>query len=590
MIDFFPVYLDIKDLLEVFDPKTYAYKLLSEDESLNFVLTDLEALNSGYYLRGDDSDLKIPTDLGKADTFPLNKYGSFLNNHPSKPGFLEGIKGGKKGVILLEGKKVSNKPLELAVLDANQNTVFSMKLNLNLSGIEQMFRHKNLTPVAYTDLAPGPGSKAGELDRLDAPKCPDVECLGADPQNIKNFVFLHGYNVNGQEARGWQSEMFKRMFWSGSRAKFWGVTWYGWDTQEIPILGSLPFTRNYHINVEHAFDTVPALRNFLRVNVPGEITLAAHSLGNMVVSSMLTEYSAGWDNSRQIKNYFMLDAAVAAEAYGSRDDNNETEMNKDTVTNPNMIHPDWVAYKKELWATEWHLLFKGASPIDNRESLTWRNIFTKRPTSVKYYNFFSQGEEVLDEHEGELIVSDVIKQFKETGIYTWALQEKLKGKAPVDGILGSDYGGWGFNNAWDVFDVNIMDVRRRTPSEAAGIESPLLRTMPFFLPGNETDLYREETGSNYALQNKIRLLADAIPARTLAAGKRAVPSLLKDESNEEVNFDMQTLYKTKIKGVVYWPRGGLFQRDNWRHGDAREVAYTYVFTLFDKFVELGGLK
>jgi hypothetical protein len=317
--------------------------------------------------------------------------------------------------------------------------------------------------------------------------------------------------------------------------------------------------------------------------------LAAHSLGNMVVSSMLTEYSAGWDNSRQIKNYFMLDAAVAAEAYGSRDDNNEAEMNKDTVTNPNMIHPDWTSYKKELWATEWHLLFKNQSPADNRELLTWRNIFAKRPSTVNYYNFYSQGEEVLDEHEGELKFPDVIEQFMQTGIYTWALQEKLKGKSPVNGILGSNYGGWGFNNAWDVFDVNIMEMRRRTPAEAAGIESPLLRAMPFYLKGNESTLFDEVTGSNYAIQNKIRLLADVIPARTLAAGKDSVKGLPKD-----VNFDMQTTFKTikKINGkdIVFWPRGGLFQRDNWRHGDAREIAYSYVYSLFDKFVSFGGLK
>ncbi len=583
LIDFFPVYLDIKSLLYAFDPAKYAYKLISEDESINFVITDLEALHADYYLRGDDNNLEIPVKLGNADTIRIHKDGSFLDY-----AFLDRIKNGGKGVILIEGRKESTKPFELVIYDSNQNNVWTLSLNLSLSGVEQMFRHKNLTSVIYTDVAPGPGSKAGELSRDKAPNCPDVECLGTDPQNIKNFVFLHGYNVNGQEARGWHSEMFKRMFWTGSKARFWGVTWDGWDTQEIPYVGSLPFTRNYHINVEHAFATAPALRGFLLNTVDGDITLAGHSLGNMVVSFALTDDNAGgWNANGKIKSYFMLDAAVAAEAYGSRDDNNEVEMDKDTVTNPNMIYPDWTAYKKELWASEWHLLFKGANPTDNREALTWRNIFAKRPMNVKYYNFFSQGEEVLDKHEEELNVVDLIKQWKQTGIYTWALQEKLKGKATVDGVLGSDYGGWGFNNEWDVFDVNIMNVRRRTPSEAADIQTTLLRTMPFFIVGNEVDLYNDASGSDYALRNRIRLLADAIPARTLAAGKQMVSEL---GQIDKFNFDMQTTYKTKIKGVVYWPRGGLFQRDNWRHGDAREVAYSYVYLLFDKFVGLGGLK
>ncbi len=599
LIDFFPVHLDIRDLLRTYDPKKYVYTIKSADASLNFAFTDLGVLHSSYYLTGNDVNLDIPITLGNAATFPVIAIGTQLVDTLNSPTFLEKILVNRgKGIILLEGKKESIAPLELEVLDVNQKIVFSMKLNLNMSGVEKMFRHKNLTPVIYTEVAPGPGSKAGELDRLVAPNCPDIECLGADPQNIKNFVFLHGYNVNGQQARGWHSEMFKRLFWSGSKARFWGVTWYGWDTQEIPLVGSVPFTRNYHINVEHAFDTVPALRNFLRVDVPGEVTLAAHSLGNMVVSSMLTEYSVGWDNSQQIKNYFMLDAAVAAEAYGSRDDNNEAEMNKDTVTNPNMIHPDWTAYKKELWASEWHLLFKGASPIDNRELLTWRNIFAKRPANVKYYNFFSQGEEVLDEHKDELKVSDLIKQWKQAGIYTWALQEKLKGKAPVDGILGSDYGGWGFNlddqeyYFWGIAgDPPVAAKLPIFPENAATLKPQQLRIRPFFSLGNESILFDEASGSNYAAQNKIRLLADAIPARTLAAGKQMVTEL---GQINKFNFDMQATYKTtkKVNGqyVVFWPRGGLFQRDNWRHGDAREVAYSYVYSLFDKFVSLGGMK
>ncbi|MHB8881819.1 MAG: alpha/beta hydrolase family protein [Thermodesulfovibrionales bacterium] len=291
LIDFFPVYLDIKDLLNAFDPGSYSYKLQSEDESLNFVLTNLEALNAGYYLRGDDNNLDIPLGLGSAVKFAVNKAGVLLI-----PTFLDGIKGGKKGVILLEGKKTSTRPLELAIYDSNQVRVISLTLNLSLSGVEQMFRHKNLSKVVNPDLAPGPGSIAGEIDRLEVPKnCPDVECTGINSINGKNFVFIHGYGNNGQEARGRQVEIFKRMFWSGSKAKFYGVTWYGWDSQLAGV------TMNFHINVQHAFATVPALKDFLYNDVSGEVTIAAHSLGNMIVSAMLTDNAAGWDASKKSK-------------------------------------------------------------------------------------------------------------------------------------------------------------------------------------------------------------------------------------------------------------------------------------------------
>jgi hypothetical protein len=105
---------------------------------------------------------------------------------------------------------------------------------------------------------------------------------------------------------------------------------------------------------------------------------------------------------------------------------------------------------------------------------------------------------------------------------------------------------------------------------------------------NEVDLYREETGSNYALQNKIRLLADAFPARTLAAGKNQVASLLKDETTEEVNFDMQEKFKTRKLSGIYWPADR--NPKNWRHNDIKKVAYLYLYQLYDKFVGNVGLK
>ncbi|MHB8881818.1 MAG: hypothetical protein ACYC69_09980 [Thermodesulfovibrionales bacterium] len=281
----------------------------------------------------------------------------------------------------------------------------------------------------------------------------------------------------------------------------------------------------------------------------------------------------------------MMDAAVAAEAYGTDDDNNYPEL-IEAGTNPDMTHPSWNGYNKRLWASEWHLLFDDA---DNRKNLTWRNIFKNRPASVTYYNFYSQGEEVLDIHKNEPNILD-IGIFIQKGRYAWALQEKLKGDVILNTVLGSNYGGWGFNLT-DYYDKDwyllTQEYKVIQPAATYNIGNVKLRMVPFFLKGNETDLYREETGSNYALRNRLRLLAEAVPARTLAAGKKEVPAF-KDLNRD---FDMQTSYKTtKNNGtVVYWPssRGS---EDNWRHGDAREVAYSYVYSLFDKFVQLGVLK
>ncbi|MBI5074279.1 MAG: alpha/beta hydrolase [Nitrospirae bacterium] len=573
LIDFFPVYLDIKSVLKAFDPSKHKYVLKSEDASLNFVFTDIEAQHTGYYLTGDDNNLNIPVKLGSAVSYPISATGRELVDPYSITPFLEKITSStaesSKGIILLEGKKESITPLELAVLDANQKIVFSMKLNLNMAGVEKMFRHKNLTSELYKDVAPGPDSKSGEEDRLSTPNCPDVECMGADPQKIKSFVYIHGYGNNGQEARGRQVEIFKRMFWSGSKAKFYGVTWYGWDSQVAGV------TRNFHINVEHAFATAPHLKTFLNNEVTGEISLAAHSLGNMVVSSMLTDNLAEWNANKKIKNYFMLDAAVAAEAYGFADDGSEALAN----THPDMTHPSWLGYKEKLWASEWHTLFDAP---DNRKKLTWRNIFSQRPSTVTYYNYFSSGEDVLDVHTGYPQVLDIVTDG--IGRYAWALQEKLKGATNSNNELGSNYGGWGFNLSDPEYTVDADGyVKQIAPVQANGIQNSQLMTRPFFKKGNDGILFDAVAGSNYAATHKYRLLADAIPARTLAAGKTIVVGLTQTDG---INIDMQTTFKTRKTAGIYWPR----LKGEWLHGDVREIAFSYVYLLFNDFVIRGGLR
>ena len=66
-------------------------------------------------------------------------------------------------------------------------------------------------------------------------------------------------------------------YWSGSKAKFWGVSWY---------VNSI----DYYGSAINAFMTAQYLQQFLNTQMNGEVTVAAHSLGNMVVSSTLSDY------------------------------------------------------------------------------------------------------------------------------------------------------------------------------------------------------------------------------------------------------------------------------------------------------------
>lgn len=128
-------------------------------------------------------------------------------------------------------------------------------------------------------------------------------------------------------------------------------------------------------------------------------------------------------------------------------------------------------------------------------------------------------------------------------------------------------------------------IKVRLPAgQANGIQATLLKETPFFLKGNETVLFDKILGSNYAFQHKERLLADAIPARTLAAGKKEVQAF----KDLKIDLNMQSKFKTDKAGVIYWPSSR--NPMNWRHSDLREVAYSYIFLIFNEFAKSGGLK
>lgn len=78
---------------------------------------------------------------------------------------------------------------------------------------------------------------------------------------------------------------------------------------------------------------------------------------------------------------------------------------------------------------------------------------------------------------------------------------------------------------------------------------------------------------------KDRFLAQIVPARTLPAGSNPVSKF----NDWNGNIDMQARFKNG------WPasRGNL---TNWKHGDVKNVAYPYIYQLFDFIVENGGLR
>jgi len=398
-----------------------------------------------------------------------------------------------------------------------------------------------------------------------------------EPDTVeKNFLFLHGYNVLPNEARGVYSDMFKRMYWSGSHAKFWAVTWEGADTKDtFPFYNQL--TPNYHTNVVNAFLTAPLLAKFISslTNI-GPVVLAAHSLGNMVTLSAISDWNAS------ISQYFMLDAAVPLEAIDSA-----------AVTNM-MIFSTWTQYTNRLYASDWYKLFAGN---DARSTLSWNNRL-ENLQDVSVYNYYSSGEEVLRTATNDppsTVLDKVLTQVTDFwpfgipfGTYTWYWQEKGKGTCDQDWFLGSSHGGWAFSVSTNYYTnffygdgwvTNIL-----SPFQVANTPAAELSTNAFFQmtsPGFTADaaLYGS-SASTYATTNRNRILSDAIPAMSLVTGANPVP----DAGIVAQNIDMRTIENG-------WPLGRTGNEINmWHHSDFHEVAYTFTYHLFDQFVTTGNLK
>jgi hypothetical protein len=376
---------------------------------------------------------------------------------------------------------------------------------------------------------------------------------------------------------------------------FTAVTWTGDESRFLSV------TPNYWTNVVNAYQTADALSQVVNV-LPrtGKVTILAHSLGNMLVSKSISDYSLTVDN------YFMIDAAVALESFDA------AKVTQSTITD--MAHPIWLNYldtgctwiscadpdkanSRWLWATEWHRLF-----TDSRSGLTWRNELASVLTRQRVINFYSSTEEVLENADGTVNSLDAVFGDGLLGYKAWSTQEMAKGTDLLAADLadvanwGEDvYGGWGLNvvdypgdtsigiDLWPSIklDVNIHPL---TPQNAFQINPADLRAASFFKRFKQNGLYGDNNGSGMTDLIKAEILAHAMPALSYAVGRNDF-----DEPGIE-DVDMSVRMRNG------WP---LSREDDsldvipvprWKHSDIRDVAYLYVYKLFDYFNEKGELR
>ena len=575
LVDFFPVYLDIGQALQFCPTNQYRYILKQADNALKGVPTRLHA-------NSEDEDWK-------PEAYQIRPYivGVMTNAvlqvitnsgvEITGPAMDQAVELGAGIVMVLEGTCATTNPL---VLEIRQRTsdllVAKSEMPLSLSSVTNMFRFLNLRSVC------GAQDTAHPTQTNEPPNYPDLLC------NRKHLVYTHGFNEDENDACGDLCQVFKRFYWSGSQAKFTGVSWYGSDYTPLD-LGLVSQSTYYHTDVIHAFQSASNYAAYVS-SLQGEVQVAAYSLGNMMVSSAIQDWGA------HPAKYYMIHCAVAKEAY----DGNERATN--------MIHDYWVGYTNCLYASEWYSLF---STNDNRSKLSWRGRFAN-VVNDSVYNFYSSEDDVLDNIEiqsspGSAIFTNLLKWLG--GLFSggsdlkslfrrfaWAYQELYKGRH-IEWLGGSTFGGWGFTSdnhyhygpdsegnyggIWEASTANVqaatMDLKEVPFFDSSGLVSPLLAdpTNPF-------------GACSVAATNLNPLLATAFPATSQATGRNPLTKL---DFYGNRNFNMDNMKTSPDQ----WPRYDAHplpghKQYPWYHGDHQAVAYVFLYQLYDTMCGLGGLK
>lgn len=657
LVNYFPVFLNIAGLIKAAPPSDgYTYRLSQADNALNFIYTALPIDHAFEYVRpphpesgGGTSAFQIQpqiTGFGYNDDIQLLFWVGPQNAEktvvtaagtPLLANWLDTITPeNKRGVLLFDGRALTEKPLVLTVVNRENVVVASISLPLQISNVEAMYRHLNLRggPNVLASLVDAGSSDAGVPSNytINPPGLPDA-------YNNSDWVLqMHGYNVNGQKSRSWESGVFKNLYWSHNHAKFVGICWFG-DAHDS-LWGSLP---NYHAGARNAILTAPSLAKVITDNFSGgRVTSISHSQSCMLVSSALADAQAKIDKA------IFVDAALAQECFDGNADEDLLNMTVSTwETKDSNTQASTPRYNRGLWCSNWWTQFP---TTDGRNSLTWQNRFSA--ASPKIYNFYSSTENVLakDSRDAGVVVADLAAKFvtslgDNVGSFSWVAQEKTKGNLVQVGInlgplpyvaSGSNYMGWGLNLTdpisiddpiwYDVAFTTIapsptkfyfralqtpatINSKSYTPANIA--RSPLFLTGWGVVPALNTesnlvsrnaptltvadntvpnwiiDLYSDSLGSNIAKLHRDQLLCEAIPALSLPVGANPVQNFAPSglENPGDRNFNIPLLYVDSN----HWPRGTSSAQGDlpiWFHSDMHDQPYFYMYGFYDKLVSI----
>ena len=565
VLDFTPVWIDMGAALNKIAEqlgKSCTLTLAQEDGTVNLVWTSLTKDTVANFLKTSVGSCgsSLTANLAAADTVQLKKEEQELPEN-----FINLMKGDRnKGIILIEGRSPdggssisSVSPIILRIYEkpysSDSTPLCELRLPLSLSSVERMYNVSNIRG-ACGDSTQIPGNFGGNLPE----------------SNGTTVFFLHGFNVPANDSRAWFAEMFKRLWQSGSNARFCGVGWYG----DYNLVSGKFNAMHYHRDAYNALQSASAFANLVG-GTSGNKIVIAHSLGNMVASKAIRDGLA-------VSKYFMLDAAIPSEAFDA------TLQDETAAVRRKYVPSSWRSYNSLSWAANWHRWF----PEDDRGRLKWRGAFADVPDMTDVYNYYSDGDEVFEEQSevptkySRIFHWPTFKPswpFVETGgmltpaTSAWQKQEVLKG---IDLLVGTLDGGWGFHCWQEMVSSSppTFQTKRYTAEETnAMVQNGSIVTHPVFDRGESAMFSAIISDSDIN-----HILAYNIPAVSSATGRMLV---IKGKS-ETFNLNLNS---SQFKSNS-WGRNHRWYLQRWLHSDMKDMAYFHVYKLFDDFCTKGNLR
>jgi esterase/lipase superfamily enzyme len=225
-------------------------------------------------------------------------YEPITTDKPYRNLLFEGLSEGK-GELVLEFKK------------GNDVLGETCSCWINLLDVRKMYQRAKVTPDDPDDFTE-PSAFVGAFNNPTiTPPVPNIGWVWdpngkdfiEDPEEEKEYlVFVHGWNMTYEGSQKYAETMFKRLWQTGYKGRFAFVRW--------PTYSGV-FT--YNASDYRAWLSGKGVAAFVN-SLPSSYVrnIAAHSMGNVVVSSALRE-------GMQVENYALLNAAIPAMCYDGRE-------------------------------------------------------------------------------------------------------------------------------------------------------------------------------------------------------------------------------------------------------------------------------